>query len=113
MANGHWGEMSTRANGHWIIGANEHFGQMGRVWDKRACEDWDKWAFEEMGILGQMGTLEPMSFEASEHLGQMGTWGEIATRKMSTSANGHLGQIGIWDKWALRACGDWDKWTFA
>ena len=23
-----------------------------------------------------------------------------------------LGQMGIWDKWALVACGDWDRWTF-
>ena len=44
-------KMSTKANGHWAIAANEHFGQMG-VWDKwwgclgqmalKACEDWDK-----------------------------------------------------------------------
>ena len=59
-------KMSTRANGHWTIGVNEHFGQMS-VWDKWACGDWDKWAFEEMGILEQMGTLGPMSFGASGH----------------------------------------------
>ena len=26
----------------WAFGANGHFGQMGHVWDKWACGDWDK-----------------------------------------------------------------------
>ena len=64
----------------WAFGANEHFGQIG-VWDKWACGNWNKWAFGEMGILRQMGTLGPMSIEASRH------WGKT----------GNLGQIGIWD----------------
>ena len=25
---------------------------------------------------------------------------------------GTLGQMGIWNKWALRTCGCWSKWTF-
>ena len=74
---GKWapGKTSTRANGLWAVMANEHFGQMG-VWDKWACEHWDKWMFGEMSTLGQMGTLGPMSFGASGHWGQMGTWGK-------------------------------------
>ena len=37
---------------------------------------------------------------------------------MGIGTNGHveqmstLGPMGIRDKWALRACGYWDKWTF-
>ena len=26
----------------WAFGANENFAQMGHVWDKWACRDWDK-----------------------------------------------------------------------
>ena len=80
------------------------------VWDKWACENWDKWMFGEMGILRQMGTLGPMSFGASGHWGQMRTWGKWAPGKMRFRANRQFGQIGtlgqmlgIWDKWALGA----------
>ena len=38
----------------WAFGASGHFGQMGRVWDKWACGDWDKGAFKKMGTLGSM-----------------------------------------------------------
>ena len=58
------------------IGANEHFGQMLGVWNK--------WAFGEMSVLGQMGTLGPMSFGASEHL----------------EHNGHFGANGDQEKYA-------------
>ena len=33
---------SPRVKSSGAFGANEHFGQMGRVWDKWACGDWDK-----------------------------------------------------------------------
>ena len=68
------------------------------------------WALGQMDI-GEMGTLELISIEASGHWGQMGTWGKWAPGKMSTRANGRLGQMGtlgqmgIWAKRALRACG--------
>ena len=49
---GKWppGKMSTKANGHWEIGANEHFGANG--------------------YMGQMG------IEGKWVLGQMGIWGK-------------------------------------
>ena len=45
-------------------------------------------------------------------LGQMGTKKNKHQDKWVITANGHWGHIGIWDNWALRACGDWDKWAF-
>ena len=86
--------MGTRKNKHqskWAlaIGVNEQFGQMG-VWNKWARGNWDKWMFGEMGTLGQICTLGPMSFGPSGHWGQMRTWGKWAPGKMNTRANGHL-----------------------
>ena len=82
----------------WAFGANEHFGKMGRVWDK--------WALWENGTcLGQM--------ENGTCLGQMGMWG---LGQMSIWGNGHLGANGhfgtdeLWGKWALGAnMGTWGK----
>ena len=44
-------------------------------------------------------------------LGLMGIRGKWTSGKICTKANGQLGQMGIWNKWALEACGNWDKWT--
>ena len=60
-----------------------------------------------------MGFLGPMSFGASRHLGQMGTWGEMATRKnehqtkWAFGANRYMGQMGIEGMWGL---GQMDIW---
>ena len=53
--------------------------------------------------MGANGYLGIMSTRKNEHQG-----------KWAFGANGHVKANGycIWDKWALRACGDCDKWTF-
>ena len=82
---------------------------MRRVWDKWACGDWDRLAFGEMGILGQMDTLGPMSFGASGLWGKMGNLGQIDIGGMEGLGqidiweNGHFGPMGVGasgDKWA-------------
>ena len=54
-----------------------------------------KWALAAKTYMRQLG-IEQVGIGTNEHL-----------EKMST-----LGPMGIWDKWALRACGDRDKWIF-
>ena len=71
-----------------------------------------------MGIWGQMGTLGPMSFGASGHLEQMGTWGEMATRKnehhskWAFGANRYMGPMGIEGMWELGQMDIWGKGHF-
>ena len=72
--------MSTRANGHWTIGANEHFGQMG-VWDKWACGDWDKWMFGKWAFGGKWAH-----------------WDDEFWSKWAFGENGHLGGNGQQEK---------------
>ena len=77
-ASGPWGEMGTRKNEHqskWTLDnwENEQFVQMGV---------WDKWAFGEMGILGQIGTWG-MATRKNEH-----------QSKWAFGANGHF-----WGQW--------------
>ena len=48
-----------------------------------------------MGILGQMGTLGPMNFEASGHWGQMDNLGQKDIWDIGSM--GGLGQIDIWE----------------
>ena len=66
-----------------------------------------------MGSLEHMSILGSMSFGASGHLGQIGTWGEMATRKnehqskWAFGANRYMGQMGIECMWGLRQMDIW------
>ena len=62
----------------WVFGIDEHWGKwaLGANGHYRENVHQGKWTFEEMGTLGQIGTLGLMSIGASRHWEKMGTWGK-------------------------------------
>ena len=83
---GKWppGKMSTKANGHWEIGANEHFGANGYM-GQMGIEG--KWVLGQMGIWGkgslwQRSVLGPMSIGTHRHLGKRAVWSKWANKQM-------------------------------
>ena len=83
--------------GKWALGENGHY---------RENVHQGKWTFEEMGTLGQIGTLGLMSIWASRHWKK---WALGVNEHQDKCAPGKMsdwGKWALWSKWAL-----WDQWT--